>query len=291
MTALTPEIVDDVIAACRASADEIVAALSRALDTQFLGVTIGEATTYDPQAPPAGFDGAGLAFVFQCGEASAVAVLPESCGLLPDWYLDLGATGQSKLSALAQELSLLLLPESYVVDDFHVVPLASVAPMLERAAVAAAAPLVPFSLRHANCGGQISLLWPVAKHETLLPIADLPGAESTSESQSQQTPPADESLDQLAHLPRYARSFLKVQVPVSVHLAGQKCTVKEILELVPGAIIKFDRPCDDLLDLVVCDQPIATGEVVKVDDKFGLRIRSMILPHEQFVAIHSKMAS
>jgi flagellar motor switch protein FliN/FliY len=80
-----------------------------------------------------------------------------------------------------------------------------------------------------------------------------------------------------------------VQVPVSVTLAAQKHTVQEIRELVPGAIIKFDKSCDELLDLLVCDQPIAQGEVVKVGDKFGLRIRNMILPQEQFIAIKATM--
>jgi flagellar motor switch protein FliN/FliY len=93
----------------------------------------------------------------------------------------------------------------------------------------------------------------------------------------------------LSRLPRYARSFLKVQVPVSVNLASQKLTVQDIRELVPGAMIKFDKSCEELLDLVVCDQPIAAGEVVKVGDKFGLRIRNMILPQEQFIAIKATM--
>jgi flagellar motor switch protein FliN/FliY len=54
-------------------------------------------------------------------------------------------------------------------------------------------------------------------------------------------------------------------------------------------MIKFDKSCEELLDLVVCDQPIAAGEVVKVGDKFGLRIRNMILPQEQFIAIKATM--
>ena len=95
----------------------------------------------------------------------------------------------------------------------------------------------------------------------------------------------------MSQLPHYARSFLKVQVPVSVTLAAQKHTVQEIRELVPGAIIKFDKSCDEMLDLLVCDQPIASGEVVKVGDKFGLRIRNMILPHEQFIAIKATMTT
>jgi flagellar motor switch protein FliN/FliY len=80
-------------------------------------------------------------------------------------------------------------------------------------------------------------------------------------------------------------------VPVSVNLASQKQSVQDILELVPGSIIKFDKSCDELSDLMVGDQPIAAGEVVKVGDKFGLRIRDMFQPQEQLVAIKATMAN
>lgn len=291
MAALTPDIVGDVVMACRASADEIVAALTRAFDGQLIGVTVNEATTYDAEQLPEGFDGAGLAVVLRCATTSAVAVFPESCGLLPAWYRQPDPTGKSKLSTLAQELSLLLLPASHVADEYHIVPLEQLAAALERAELAAGAPLVPITLKHSEKQGQLSLLWPVTKHSELLPKPS-PAATPQSAFAGAGPPPGDdESWDDLARLPRYARSFLKVQVPVSVNLAGQKLTVQEIRELVPGAIIKFDKSCDELLDLVVCDQPIAAGEVVKVGDKFGLRIRNMILPQEQFIAIKATLAS
>jgi flagellar motor switch protein FliN/FliY len=101
----------------------------------------------------------------------------------------------------------------------------------------------------------------------------------------------EDEWDDLAQLPSHCRSFLKVQVPVAVNLASQKHTVQEIRELVPGAIIKFDKSCEELLDLVVCDHPIAAGEVVKVGDKFGLRIRNMTLPQEQFIAVKGTMSA
>jgi flagellar motor switch protein FliN/FliY len=151
--------------------------------------------------------------------------------------------------------------------------------------------VVPITLRHSEKEGQLSLLWPVTKHSELLPKPAPAAAPQRAPADAGPPPCEEDSWDDLARLPRYARSFLKVQVPVSVDLAGQKLTVQEIRELVPGAIIKFDKSCDELLDLVVCDQPIAAGEVVKVGDKFGLRIRNMILPQEQFIAIKATMAS
>ncbi len=288
MAAFTPDIVGDVVAACRESADEIVAALTRAFDGNFIGVTVNEATTYNAAEPPEGFDGKGLVIIFVCEGTSAVAVIPESCGLLPDWYRQPDASGKSRLSTFAQELSMLLLPGSHITDEYHYISIQKLAGALQRAELAADSPLVPLTLRHGEKEGQLSFLWPVAKHTELLAKSE--AAEATPQAPVDPGPSAtDDSWDDLSRLPRYARSFLKVQVPVSVNLASQKLTVQDIRELVPGAMIKFDKSCEELLDLVVCDQPIAAGEVVKVGDKFGLRIRNMILPQEQFIAIKATM--
>jgi flagellar motor switch protein FliN/FliY len=83
-------------------------------------------------------------------------------------------------------------------------------------------------------------------------------------------PPA--SKNSIAALPTYARGLLQIMVPVTVTLAAQRKPIQEILELGPGSIVKFDKTCDQPLELAVGDRVIATGEVVKVGDKFGLRI-------------------
>lgn len=290
MAAFTPEIADDLVLACRASADEILGTMSRAFDGEFAGAKVADATIYNAEAPPTGFDGAGLAIVFRCGDSAAVAVLPESSGMLPSWYVQPDATGKSRLSTLAQELSMLLLPASHIADEYHVVPLEAVATALARAELAAGATHVSIALKQGAKEGSWSVLWPLKKHAELLPkqaSATAPAAKPAATEAAA----ADDDWDDLSRLPKYCRSFLKVQVPVSVNLASQKHTVQEIRELVPGAIIKFDKSCEEMLDLVVCDQPIAAGEVVKVGDKFGLRIRNMILPQEQFITIQGTMAS
>jgi flagellar motor switch protein FliN/FliY len=83
-------------------------------------------------------------------------------------------------------------------------------------------------------------------------------------------------------LPPYARSLLKILVPLNVTLAETRLPLKRVLELGPGSIIQFNKPCEDTLTLHAGGQPIAEGEAVKVGDKFGLWVTSIALPGERF---------
>jgi flagellar motor switch protein FliN/FliY len=72
--------------------------------------------------------------------------------------------------------------------------------------------------------------------------------------------------------PTFSQGLLRIRVPLRVTLAAQRKSIQEIIELGPGSIIKFEKTCDEPLELAVGDRPFATGEVIKVGDKFGLRI-------------------
>lgn len=89
----------------------------------------------------------------------------------------------------------------------------------------------------------------------------------------------------LSHLPVHTRSLLKIEVAVTVTLARQRRPIHEITELGPGTLVKFEKTYDEPLELTVGDLPIARGEVVKVGDKFGLRIGKLIRPHERFASV------
>jgi flagellar motor switch protein FliN len=91
-------------------------------------------------------------------------------------------------------------------------------------------------------------------------------------------------------LPLYSRSLLKVKVPVIVTLATKKQLVGKIVELVPGSIIQFEKACDEMLELEISGHAIAQGECVKVGDKFGLRVTSLILPEERFHSLAERAA-
>jgi flagellar motor switch protein FliN/FliY len=99
-----------------------------------------------------------------------------------------------------------------------------------------------------------------------------------------------ELAQRLAQLPGYSRSLLRIQVPVVVTLAATRQPVSRVLELAPGTILHFGKPCDDPLTLSVGSCDVAVGETVKIGDKFGLRLTSMVMPHEKFEPVQPKSA-
>ncbi len=70
--------------------------------------------------------------------------------------------------------------------------------------------------------------------------------------------------------------FANLPVKVSVELGRSTISLKEIFELTEGSIIELDRLVGEPLDLVVNGQVVANGEVVAIDNNFGLRIKSIV---------------
>ena len=76
----------------------------------------------------------------------------------------------------------------------------------------------------------------------------------------------------------YRNGVLKIQTNLSVTLARQKVSLQKVLGLVPGSMLIFDKHYAEPLMLEANGLPIATGETVKVGDKFGFRILQMAEP-------------
>tara|TARA_B100000427_G_scaffold327121_1_gene337178 strand:+ start:184 stop:633 length:450 start_codon:yes stop_codon:yes gene_type:complete len=70
--------------------------------------------------------------------------------------------------------------------------------------------------------------------------------------------------------------FANIPVKVSVELGRSTVSLKEIFEFSEGSIVELDRLVGEPLDLVVNGQIVAKGEVVAIDNNFGLRIKSII---------------
>src|SRR3954447_22725878 len=75
-----------------------------------------------------------------------------------------------------------------------------------------------------------------------------------------------DDLDRLRHVP----------VELSVEIGRTRMTLGETLGLVPGSIVTLDRTAGEPVDLLVNGRRIARGEVVVVDDEFGVRLTEVI---------------
>lgn len=83
----------------------------------------------------------------------------------------------------------------------------------------------------------------------------------------------------------FCQSVLRVPVPFVVALARKRMPIGQVVNLVPGMIIQFDKPCTSPMQVEVEGQPIAEGEIVKIGDKFGIRIGEILPVAERFVSV------
>jgi flagellar motor switch protein FliN len=67
-----------------------------------------------------------------------------------------------------------------------------------------------------------------------------------------------------------------VDMEVTVEIGRARMTVRELLDLSPGAVLELDRAAGSPADLLVNGRLIARGEVVVVDEDFGLRITEIV---------------
>jgi flagellar motor switch protein FliN len=70
--------------------------------------------------------------------------------------------------------------------------------------------------------------------------------------------------------------LLDVAMRITVELGRTRMKLSHILELQPGSVIELDRLAGDPVDILVNDHRVARGEVVVVEDKFGVRITEML---------------
>jgi flagellar motor switch protein FliN/FliY len=75
--------------------------------------------------------------------------------------------------------------------------------------------------------------------------------------------------------------IMDVAVSVTLEVGHAEITVRELLQLTQGSILELDRPAGDPLDVLVNGVRVARGEVVVVNDKFGIRLTEVISPRER----------
>jgi flagellar motor switch protein FliN/FliY len=75
--------------------------------------------------------------------------------------------------------------------------------------------------------------------------------------------------------------ILDVGVSVALEVGRARITVRELLQLSQGSILELDRLAGEPLDVLVNGVRVARGEVVVVNDKFGIRMTEVVSPRER----------
>jgi flagellar motor switch protein FliN/FliY len=97
------------------------------------------------------------------------------------------------------------------------------------------------------------------------------------------TTPVDTGLGDTPELER----LYDVPVELAVEIGRTHMTIRETLALGPGSIVSLNRLAGEPVDLLVNGKPIARGEVVVIDEEFGLRVTEVVAgepEHEQVAA-------
>ena len=75
--------------------------------------------------------------------------------------------------------------------------------------------------------------------------------------------------------------ILDIPVQLTVELGRTKIAIKNLLQLAQGSVVELDGLAGEPMDVLVNGCLIAQGEVVVVNDKFGIRLTDIITPSER----------
>jgi flagellar motor switch protein FliN/FliY len=70
--------------------------------------------------------------------------------------------------------------------------------------------------------------------------------------------------------------LLGVSLEVSVEIGRTQMTIRDVLALTPGSIVELDKLAGEKVDVLVNRHHVATGEVVVVDENFGVRVTEIV---------------
>jgi flagellar motor switch protein FliN/FliY len=72
-----------------------------------------------------------------------------------------------------------------------------------------------------------------------------------------------------------------VPVSLSVEVGRRTMTIRETLTIAPGTVISVGRMAGETFDLLMNGRPVARGELVAVDENFGLRVTEVLAAGER----------
>ena len=105
-------------------------------------------------------------------------------------------------------------------------------------------------------------------------VIDEEGSETAGEKRRE---PASEKRGEPASLDL----ILDIPLSVTVELGRSKMLINDLLQLGQGSVIELTKLVGDPLEVLVNDKLVARGEVVVVNEKFGVRLTDIVTPMER----------
>lgn len=287
MAELTDELIDQIFEDCRSNIADLARSLGTNLNME-VQLEPGEETKGSEDILSKVSEQPGIVVTLQLDGFGILCLIPESLPI-PVWYRCPNDSQKSQLQTLPMEWSGGMLPtELEAVEEKAVTcenlraHLAASQPaenvrMLELSATVAGA-------EGSNAPATIHLVLPV-ENPILKQAADDSAptnetaagesvaareAGSVAASPASAPPLIQEPVDRV--LEKRKQRISKVPVNLIVQIANRKMDVQQLREIVPGALLIFDQPCDSLLDVFVDNRLYCRGEAVKVGEKFGVKI-------------------
>jgi len=115
--------------------------------------------------------------------------------------------------------------------------------------------------------------------ETIGESADAPQyapEELNEEKKAKEGPRADVNLDLVLDIP----------VDISLRVGSTNISIRNLVSLVEGSVIALDQDAGEPMDVLVNGTLIAHGEIVVVDDQYGVRLTDVVTPVERIEQLH-----
>lgn len=117
-------------------------------------------------------------------------------------------------------------------------------------------------------------------------VADSASSDSTSSPQAADIFQRFDSAPLTSNAPNNIDMILDIPVNLTVELGRTKIAIRSLLQLAQGSVVELDGMAGEPMDVLVNGCLIAQGEVVVVNDKFGIRLTDIITPAERIRRLH-----
>ncbi len=124
-------------------------------------------------------------------------------------------------------------------------------------------------------------------------LEDLPQEESHADVNDIEFGQASVSKAEFQHLSepsskpgkRNIDLLMDVNLPIAIELGRTKMSIADILALGPGSVVELNKLAGEPVDLLVNQKIVARGEVVVIDENFGVRITQLMTPEERLKSL------